>query len=162
MLLLAVNGTKGGKLPNGLTTKLEQAAYFYAKKLKMSDEDSFIEIKVPRKRGFIDGCIGGLCSAADEEHDAGYEYMHIIIDLANVTFSEMLRNLAHEMVHAKQYLKGELCVDVQSWKGIRFQSKLGSDYDINAPWEKEAYRRETLLYKKLLDHYGENYGTSRK
>lgn len=162
MLLLAVNGTKGGKLPNGLTTKLEQAAYFYAKKLKMSDEDSFIEIKVPRKRGFIDGCIGGLCSAADEEHEAGYEYMHIVIDLANVTISEMLRNLAHEMVHAKQYLKGELCVDVQSWKGVRFKSKLGVDYDVNAPWEKEAYRRETLLYKKLLDHYGENYGRSRK
>ena len=162
MLLLAVNGTKGGKLPNGLTTKLEQAAYFYAKKLKMSEEDSFIEIKVPRKRGFIDGCIGGLCSAADEEHEAGYEYMHIVIDLANVTISEMLRNLAHEMVHAKQYLKGELCVDVQSWKGVRFKSKLGVDYDVNAPWEKEAYRRENLLYKKLLDHYGENYGRSRK
>ena len=45
MLLLAVNGTKGGKLSNGITTKLEQAAYFYAKKLKMSEEDSFIEIK---------------------------------------------------------------------------------------------------------------------
>ena len=162
MLLLSVTGTKGGKLSNGLTNKLEQAAYFYAKQLKMTDEDTLIEIRVPRKRGFIDDCIGGLCGASEEEHDAGYEYMHIEIDLANIKISDMLRNLAHEMVHAKQYIKRELCLDVQSWKGIRFQSKLGNDYDVNAPWEKEAYRRETLLYKKLLSHYGEKYGTSRK
>lgn len=161
MLLLAVTGTKGGKLSNGLTNKLEQAAYFYAKQLKMSDADTFIEIKVPRKRGFIDGCIGGLCGASDEEHDAGYEYMHIEIDLANIKFGDMLRNLAHEMVHAKQYIKGELDLDVQSWKGIRFQSKLGNDYDVNAPWEKEAYRKETILYKKLLKHYGEKYVRSK-
>jgi hypothetical protein len=88
--------------------------------------------------------------------------MHIVIDLANIKISEMLRNLAHEMVHAKQYLKGELCVDVQSWKGIRFESKLGYDYDVNAPWEKEAYRKESFLYKKLIEHYGENYVKSRK
>ena len=161
MLILAVTGTKGGKLSNGLTNKLEQAAYFYAKQLKMSDADTFIEIKVPRKRGFIDGCIGGLCGASDEEHDAGYEYMHIEIDLANIKFGDMLRNLAHEMVHAKQYIKGELDLDVQSWKGIRFQSKLGNDYDVNAPWEKEAYRKETILYKKLLKHYGEKYVRSK-
>ena len=63
MLLLSVNGTKGGRLANGITHKLEQAAYFYAKKLKMADKNAFLEIKVPRKRGFIDGDIGGLCGA---------------------------------------------------------------------------------------------------
>ena len=69
MLLLAVTGTKGGKLPNGLTNKLAQAAYFYAKKLKMSEEDTFIEIKVPRKRGFIDGCIGCLLYTSPSPRD---------------------------------------------------------------------------------------------
>ena len=161
MLLLSVNGTKGGRLANGITQKLEQAAYFYAKKLKMVDKNAFLEIKVPRKRGFIDGDIGGLCAASEEEHETGQEYMHIEIDLANTIISEMLRNLAHEMVHAKQYLMGELCVDVRTWKGVRFKSKLNDLYDVSAPWEKEAYRVEKTLYKQLIKNFGENYVRSR-
>jgi hypothetical protein len=161
MLLLSCTGTKGGRLSKSLTVKLETAAYFYAKKLKVADKDAFLEIRVPRKRGFIGGGIGGLCGASEEEHDTGQEYMHIEIDLANTTISEMLRYLAHEMVHAKQYLMGELCIDVRTWKGVRFESKLNDAYDINAPWEKEAYRVENTLYKQLIKNFGENYVRSR-
>jgi hypothetical protein len=56
----------------------------------------------------------------------------------------MMQTLAHEMVHAKQYIRGELNGYNQSWKGRKPRNY---KYE-NAPWEKEAYGREEELYQK--------------
>jgi hypothetical protein len=56
----------------------------------------------------------------------------------------MMQTLAHEMVHAKQYLRGELCGYSMSWKGKKPRNY---KYE-NAPWEREAYKLEAELYSK--------------
>lgn len=59
-------------------------------------------------------------------------------------FIEMMQTLAHEMVHARQFLRGELVAEgVWKWKG-----RNGADYKYeNQPWEKEAYRLEKVLFQ---------------
>jgi len=60
----------------------------------------------------------------------------------NIDYDEMMKTLAHEMVHAKQYLRGELHGWTGSWKGKKPRNY---KYE-NAPWEKEAHGKETELY----------------
>lgn len=61
---------------------------------------------------------------------------------APIEFADMMRALAHEMVHAKQYLRGELCGYTHSWKGKKPRKY---KYE-NSPWEIEAYGLENCLY----------------
>ena len=60
------------------------------------------------------------------------------------TLEEMMQTLAHEMVHAKQYLRRELYGCPMSWKGAKPRKY---SYD-NSPWEQEAYALEEQLFKK--------------
>jgi hypothetical protein len=74
----------------------------------------------------------------------------------NLGEKDFLRALAHEMVHLKQYARGELRELYKPkkvvWKGV--------DHDVDspdhdywfAPWEIEAYGMEHGLYYKFLDH----------
>ena len=68
-------------------------------------------------------------------------------DGQKIDFDEMMRTIAHEMVHAKQWFRGELGSTGKGqwlWKG---RNAGGWKYE-NQPWEKEAYRLEQELYKK--------------
>lgn len=63
----------------------------------------------------------------------------------------LMMNIAHELVHIKQYLNNELFdyVDGKArFKGEVFDGNL-DDWDVyfNSPWEIEAYGREYGLYK---------------
>tara|TARA_B110000503_G_scaffold85316_1_gene129716 strand:+ start:805 stop:993 length:189 start_codon:yes stop_codon:yes gene_type:complete len=56
-----------------------------------------------------------------------------------------MSTLAHELVHVKQFARGELSDNLQYWKG-----KDCSDTDYwKQPWEKEARR----LQKKLMNDF---------
>jgi len=61
------------------------------------------------------------------------------------TIEEMMLNLAHELVHAKQFIKGELHNSLSIWKKINYSKIPYSE----TPWEKEAY----LLEDKLLNKH---------
>lgn len=91
----------------------------------------------------LDNQAEGLCWGDPSE---GY----VDISIARKSLEEklshesMMQTLAHEMVHAKQYLRGELCGYSMSWKGKKPRNY---QYE-NAPWEKEAYKLEAELYQK--------------
>lgn len=65
--------------------------------------------------------------------------------------------LAHEMVHVKQYAKGELKVLGQNkvrWHGRIFRNRYRAINPRLSPWEREAYRTDHLiarLYGKQSD-----------
>ncbi len=61
-----------------------------------------------------------------------------------LSYEQIMQTLAHEMVHAKQYLRGELNGWTNSWKGKKPRNY---KYE-NAPWEREAYKLEKKLYEK--------------
>ena len=65
------------------------------------------------------------------------------------TFLELMQTLTHEMVHAKQYFRGELSLskdDQRMWK-----DSCGEQYDYeSAPWEIEARNLEKELFLKVF------------
>lgn len=62
------------------------------------------------------------------------------------SFYEQMLTLCHELVHAKQFIKGELSGHGNVWKGVDM-SLIRETKD--KPWEQEAFELET----KLLDRY---------
>lgn len=61
------------------------------------------------------------------------------------TLDEMMLNLAHELVHAKQFLKGELHPTLSKWK--KFKKDYANTPYFKQPWEKEAYLMEDEIFK---------------
>ena len=75
----------------------------------------------------------------------------INIKIANIVFGqasveEKMVTLAHELVHAKQYITGELQFD--KWKGTPEANYLHLPYE-ETPWEEEAYRLQEYLYERF-------------
>jgi hypothetical protein len=71
----------------------------------------------------------------------------------------MVRTLAHEMVHVKQWARGEMQDiyddDDGSPKRTRWKSKFINIKNVpyeQWPWEKEALRVEKRLYNEWLEH----------
>ena len=61
------------------------------------------------------------------------------------TLDEIILNLAHELVHAKQFIRGELHPNLNRWKNLDYSKTLYS----RQPWEKEAYLLEDKLINKF-------------
>lgn len=59
---------------------------------------------------------------------------------------KQLRTLAHEMVHVRQLVRGEMRMD---WPEPRWRSKIpvSSRFE-DCPWEEEAYGREVELFRE--------------
>ena len=66
------------------------------------------------------------------------------------TLDEMMLNLAHELVHAKQFIKGELHPTLYKWK--KFKKDYAKTPYFKQPWEKEAY----LMEDKIFNQYWKN------
>jgi hypothetical protein len=75
---------------------------------------------------------------------------------ANKSRNVQLTALAHELVHVKQYMRGELkslvaTPSISKWQGKRIDESRLSYWEL--PWEIEAYGREhglLLLYRQHL------------
>jgi len=69
------------------------------------------------------------------------------IDGERVPNRDIALTLAHELIHAKQYIKGQINPSKPVWKGINYSnvSYRGS------PWEKEAYLMEDKLVEMFYD-----------
>lgn len=77
---------------------------------------------------------------------------------------DVIKTLAHEMVHVKQYAKNELSKQMRvtrglgfrlatKWQGEFWKPKSKEDPYWDAPWEIEAYGREVGLYHKWVQHW---------
>ena len=119
------------------------------------DDDSEADIEITLTDR-CDGDAGGYCHGDDEQ---------VEIELAThvqdykIPFERLMINLAHEMVHAKQLINGELAdrgvVGVtntpekielsmkQIWKGKEYVDCPYWDQ----PWEKEAYSMEKEVFR---------------
>ena len=64
------------------------------------------------------------------------------------SWEDQMKTLAHEMVHAEQFLRGDL-TDTFMYKGRNFSE---CAYE-NQPWERKAHAQEEKLFKK---YYSEN------
>ena len=133
-----------GTRDTDLKIELKEAANFYASKLfsKRLSKNIYLEIYLKRDLDVL-----GYCSFTnlDDPRPRDFE-----IELLNkVPLNELLQTLAHEMVHVKQYAKGEL-KDVNG-SGVRFRwaKKVYEDAEYTEqPWEIEAFAKEVELYRE--------------
>lgn len=72
----------------------------------------------------------------------------------NLNFHDLLETICHEMIHIKQYVKGELIEQNGQtiYKNILYNIDANDYYEDvdNLPWEKEAYEKETYYSKLYL------------
>ena len=98
----------------------------------------YIDVNVVTK---CDNEYYALCHGDKEE---------IFIELAResdgnkFTLDEMMLHLAHELVHAKQFLKGELHPNLSKW----YKKDFSNLPYRQTPWEKEAYLLEQEIINK--------------
>ena len=73
---------------------------------------------------------------------------------------DLRSTLAHELVHARQYLTGQMFVDDEHldrtfFKGNTYRHNRFK-YDQNTPWEKEAYQIEKEIMELLYPNWMSN------
>jgi hypothetical protein len=91
----------------------------------------------------------GFTFLLDSAFKGSYRHVAIWIDAG---LEEMQRQLvlAHEMIHVKQFVKGELFAFGQKpvyWKGKKYNK---TQYNRRSPWELEAYKEDEELREQLL------------
>lgn len=121
------------------------ASNFYAKQLKIENVNFRIisSNDLPEK---IEGCV------IFEENEYLSKPNALIKIRKNLKRNNLLKVLAHEMTHVKQYAKKELIyhhTNHYEWKGKCFEDIQKIHYYQRA-WEKEAIQIESDLYHKFL------------
>jgi hypothetical protein len=103
------------------------------KALKINRLGRLLTIKF---QSVLDNDAQGLC-------EGDKDYADISIAKKGQTFLVQMQALAHEMVHARQFLRGQLSQEgAWKWKGRNADNYAYA----NQPWEKEAYRLERELF----------------
>ena len=130
---------------------VRQAANFYGKYLlgNKLHNNVFVTIKF---QTFKKGCHDyAYCDWTDDNHCT--RDFNITID-RRLNKKETLLALAHEMVHVKQYAKGEMKDIFRPMKMVKWMGEkyLQDEMDYwEQPWEIEAYGREKGLYIKFIN-----------
>ena len=135
-MLISVTGPRGGDVDVGLQATTVVAVKHYAKQLGISRLRNNILVRLHHRIDVGEWGIQGLCESIDERN--------YIVDVA--LYGNWLLNLAHEMVHVKQFARGEMDSGLTRWKSNHYAGNI--EY-WDQPWEKEARR----LQGKLLMEY---------
>jgi hypothetical protein len=140
------------KLPISLC---KQAVKFYGRYLLGENMYHKITVNLVFEK-FKKGCNDYAYCLWEDNNVRGKEFT-ITID-KTLSKKAMLFALAHEMVHVKQYAKGELSdylkVNKCKWFGTRYDLDKVDYWEY--PWEIEAHGRERGLYVKFMS-YGKDY-----
>ena len=151
-MILTIEGIAGRKLEC-----LEEAAKFFALALmdKRMVNNLTIDIEVGKRTDFVGQCVN---------EDGTKRSRWFTIELRDQKIEEMVKTLAHEMVHVKQHAKNELGeknmilhkdgFEIETmWCGNIWRPKKGEDAYYDSPWEIEAYGREVGLAYRFMKHW---------
>lgn len=123
---------------------IESASYYFVKKLKLQKSNYFLHILGKQGLRKNDGSLGLTAKISKDE-------ICIALD-SKLSIPRLLLTLAHEMVHVKQFAKGQVKTEFTRfgnvktfWMGRQVKAKY-----INRPWEIEAYTREDILVEQFL------------
>lgn len=87
-------------------------------------------------------------NGTESKNDIAYLNIKVYLDARQPIVRQRIV-LAHEMIHVKQYAKGELVVTNRRevmWKGQKYSSH-NAEHNDPRPWEREAYRNDIRLVK---------------
>ena len=140
---------KGKKSPLTKSQTVKAVQFFtdclMTKRLSKNVEVVFVYKKLLESNG-----ASGFCSY--EDSNINPRIFEIEID-CTMSKEETLKTLAHELVHLKQYAKGELKQRYRPRHHHLWHNEIVTVNDTNfhdVPWELEAVKLEDELYKKLM------------
>lgn len=147
-----VSGVKSKKR----IAEIEEAASFFASLLMDPRMVRNIELDIEISKSLD---VQGACNPEDD----GRRPRWFTIQLRDAKGDDpLMKTLAHEMVHIKQFAKGEMYTDhfktargyrklQTEWQGSVWNpSKKEHEY-FDSPWEIEAYGREVGLYQRYIE-----------
>ena len=132
---ITIKGAKGFYVPADLKWYTIDAVKKFSRALNINRKRIDLHINFYNS-SLVDSCFYGFCTP---ETTREFE-----IDIA--LLGNWVMTLAHEMVHVKQFAKGELSIDMDRWKRNRRVGKLKYT---DQPWEREAFRMQHNLVKFL-------------
>lgn len=149
---ITITGTVGKKQK----ALLDEAARFFAAQLMDPRMVRNITLDLEIRKNLD---VHGEC--VDEDGVKNPRWFTIGLKLQDI--NEMIKTLAHEMVHVKQHAKNELQSGIvvparggikmhSRWQGEIWKPKGKEDAYFDSPWEIEAYGREVGLFQKWLTH----------
>lgn len=130
----------GGCKDQNVADELKRAALFFGRELLSRQMFSHIEVEINLTTTIRD--LGDCCITHYNDWNKA-RYFEIRLRKPR-SLPLMIKTLAHEMVHLKQFAKGELNDDHTKWKGFYIDSE-SIDY-FDQPWEIEAASLEAVLY----------------
>jgi len=145
MLLTTVGRPK--KVPLSIC---KDAVRWYGQKLLGPRLFNNVEILLEFDDSDLGNEVYGFCDWNDDNHRA--RDFTITVD-PNLGKRNTLIVLAHEMVHVKQYAKGEM-KDYLRAKRVKWRGKVYDDNQMSYwdyPWEIEAHGREKGLYYRFIN-----------
>ena len=129
-----------GKIPKSHRAAIE----FYAENLftPQKRRHLFLHVKYCRKKVQEHGNI-----AVDDYNVLGMP-IGFVMEIYRDTEEEMLKTIAHEMIHCSQYARGELNEEMTYWRGRKVNSDEIPYFE--QPWEIEAESKGIQLYEAFL------------
>jgi hypothetical protein len=146
---VSVVGHRSSKLKDELAI----AAEYYASLLLPRRICKNISLNIRLMPKLADDAMG-YCSYV--ERDGQYKEFEIEL-YKKMSKEELLKYLAHEVVHMKQFALGELNDGFVSKRKARWQSSHIDENKVDywdQPWEIEAYGREIGLYARYVETFG--------
>jgi hypothetical protein len=132
-------------IPDNVTRSLcKEAVKYYSKELLGTRLAKNIKVYLIFEK--MPTPINAMCYWNDDNHKCR-EFVIVVHKKLNK--KQTLISLAHEMVHVKQYARGELKDYLRS-EEVKWQNRV---YNLNkveywsSPWEKEAYKKDRVLYE---------------
>jgi len=120
-----------------------------------------VDIEVQKNYQYEGECVNEVME--DFEAKTVVNPREFTIILRNTEPTNMIKTLAHEVVHLKQHAKNELSrqrvfvgkesIDIPTWMGSIWVPKRGESLNYDSPWEIEAYGRETGLAHRFSTYW---------
>ena len=122
------------------------AALYFIEKLIHSRARNKLEVTIIRKKLWADG----FC----QYEDSNIHPRSFILEISNkLDGEELIKTVAHELVHVKQYVKNELRERYKPNHHHMWHQELiivNDDNFYDVPWEIEARELEDVLYKQFV------------
>lgn len=126
---------------SSVKSAIKHCILFFIKELKL--EKSCFNLMVFTDRGMAkrEGNRGAVFKLESKT-------IGMVIDTA-LDVERLITTLAHEMVHVKQYAKGQITHGKNPKSKYWMGRPVKADY-FNTPWEIEAYSKERILANKIF------------
>lgn len=131
---------------------VQSIAEWCSVKLMGSRLSNVVNVEIELRRDMGDS-LGN--ATYDDSNHRPREFIMEVNASSNIRLRKILETVAHEMVHIKQYAKGEMKdlisrpANIRKWQGKEIDTNLISYWDL--PWEIEAYGRECGLFVRWAE-----------